>query len=614
MGRGSSMRKILFTGLWACFFSLPCFAQEEFPFLNSLTTSQVFTSTDIQNRYAFTLALDPKGYPWAVWIGYDGKDEDLFYSHWNGSEWTAEGRVAPDVSSLDKTPFILVDGKGMVWVAWSRWKRKLLNCNPSLPTPFRNSGRDPGPVEGTGCRAGSAIEKDIYVTYWEGFEWTPPQKVNSPRVTSNLSPQMVVDPQGKLWIFWSGFDGVDDDIYYSYWNGHTWQPEARINPDNTVPDVNPSAKVDESGVIWVTWNGFAGQGYRTYTSHWTSKGWSPPVVIANQSSITGNRRQVPNKLNFVRNETYIAFGDSITAGVGDEENLGGYPPRLETLLDQQVAPSAVLNEGYPGETTFQGVNRIDEVLQQDQGRYILLMEGTNDIYLHYSTSSIVFNLGTMVDKSRAFGTIPVLATIIPLRNLPGDPMVDPGNIETMDLNDQIRQLAQDRGVILVDQFQAFSTYPDYRDTLYADFHHPNGQGYDLMAETWFNGVLGIRVDGSVFLIQNAANFPIFGLLQTYLDLSITAGTLDLYVSLSTPTGTVYYLVGPNKLGAPNTIVPLRTGLTVQETERLIMSYLFKGREPPGIYTWTAMLVLPGTYVGNIYNWVSSSSVSFSFVP
>jgi hypothetical protein len=135
-----------------------------------------------------------------------------------------------------------------------------------------------------------------------------------------------------------------------------------------------------------------------------------------------------------------------------------------------------------------------------------------------------------------------------------------------------------------------------------------------MAETWFNGVLGIRVEGSVSLIQNAANFPIFGLLQTYLDLSITAGALDLYISLSTPKGTVYYLVEPNKLGAPNTIVPLRTGLTVQETEKLIMGYLFKGREPPGIYTWTAMLVLPGTDVENIYNWVSSSSVSFSFTP
>lgn len=572
------------------------------------------TSTDIQNRYALTMASDLKGNPWAVWVGYDGEDEDLFYSHWNGSEWTVESKIAPDATSLDKTPSMLVDNKGTIWVAWTRWKKRLLSCSPPQLAPLRNLRRDLKPGEGRECRAGPSIEKDIYVTRWEDSGWIPPQKVNSPQITSNLSPQMVVDPQEVVWIFWSGFDGVDEDIYYSYWNGQGWQPEARVNPDNMVPDVNPSAKVDESGIIWVTWKGFDGQGYRTYSNHWTSRGWSPPVMIDPQLPSAGNRQQTFKNLNSIRNETYIAFGDSITAGVGDEEDLGGYPFRLETLLDQQVTPSTVLNEGYPGETTFQGVNRIDGVLQQDQARYILLMEGTNDIYLHYSTESIAFNLGVMIDKSRAFGTLPVLATIIPLRNLPGDPMVDPGNLATMDLNDRIRQLAQDKGVTLVDQFQAFSNYPDYRYTLYSDFHHPNGQGYDLMAETWFNGVLGIRVEGSVSLIQNAINFPVFGLLQTYLDLSITAGTLDLYVRLLTPKGTVHYLVKPNKLGAPNTVIPLGTGLTVQETEKLIMGYLFKGTEPPGIYTWTAMLVLPGTDVENIYNWVSSSSVSFSFTP
>jgi lysophospholipase L1-like esterase len=610
------MQRILLAGLCAWFFSLSCLAQEEFPFLNSSrgTVYRAPTSTDIQNRYALTMASDLKGNPWAVWVGYDGEDEDLFYSHWNGSEWTVESKIAPDATSLDKTPSMLVDNKGTIWVAWTRWKKRLLSCSPPQLAPLRNLRRDLKPGEGRECRAGPSIEKDIYVTRWEDSGWIPPQKVNSPQITSNLSPQMVVDPQEVVWIFWSGFDGVDEDIYYSYWNGQGWQPEARVNPDNMVPDVNPSAKVDESGIIWVTWKGFDGQGYRTYSNHWTSRGWSPPVMIDPQLPSAGNRQQTFKNLNSIRNETYIAFGDSITAGVGDEEDLGGYPFRLETLLDQQVTPSTVLNEGYPGETTFQGVNRIDGVLQQDQARYILLMEGTNDIYLHYSTESIAFNLGVMIDKSRAFGTLPVLATIIPLRNLPGDPMVDPGNLATMDLNDRIRQLAQDKGVTLVDQFQAFSNYPDYRYTLYSDFHHPNGQGYDLMAETWFNGVLGIRVEGSVSLIQNAINFPVFGLLQTYLDLSITAGTLDLYVRLLTPKGTVHYLVKPNKLGAPNTVIPLGTGLTVQETEKLIMGYLFKGTEPPGIYTWTAMLVLPGTDVENIYNWVSSSSVSFSFTP
>jgi len=666
-------------------------------------------------QYAPSVALDPAGYPWVVWVGYDGTDEDLFYSRWTGSQWTPESKISSDPSSLDKTPSLVIDPQGTAWVTWTRWR------------------------EG---------QKDIYIAHWTGSRWTLPQKVNSPRVTSNLSPQIVLDHQDRPWIFWAGFDGTDDDIYYSYWNGQGWQPEARVNFNDTVPDVTPSATVDETGTIWVAWSGFDGETYRIYFSYWTLAGWAPEALVTSRrddpsgppsssetspsisagfskypllawSSAEGPQRKIslsrwdgslwsqPFELrtnnstgpsptessypsyaespivcslssrqaivlwsathveadlrststpslharfleldslrsplfndqppatpnggrqttnnapkamsngSFLDNEGYIAFGDSITAGDGDEENLGGYPPRLESLLDQQVAPSTVLNEGVPGETTSQGVGRIRQVLQQDQARYVLLMEGTNDIFLKVSTGTIIFNLSTMVDRSLSFGTIPLLATIIPLRNLPGDPPTDPGNVATQDLNEEIRQLAQDKGIVLVDQFQAFSDYPNYQTALYADRHHPNARGYDLMAQTWFNRVLEARVDGSVSVLLNRNSFFSLSVLETWVSLSVTAGALDFYLRLATPEGTLFYLTRPNRLGAPNTVLPLKTGLFLQEAVNLAVLYLFKGTEPPGTYTWTAILSLPGSDIGNPNNWVSSYSVSFAFAP
>ena len=53
-------------------------------------------------------------------------------------------------------------------------------------------------------------------------------------------------------------------------------------------------------------------------------------------------------------QRYIAFGDSITEGVGDTKKLGGYPARLQTLLTERGQNALVINSGLPGETTAGG--------------------------------------------------------------------------------------------------------------------------------------------------------------------------------------------------------------------------------------------------------------------
>ena len=78
--------------------------------------------------------------------------------------------------------------------------------------------------------------------------------------------------------------------------------------------------------------------------------------------------------------TYIAFGDSITAGTGDDpaRTEPGYPPRLQQLLVNAGRSAVVVNKGLPSEKTPQGLTRIDSVLDRG-GDVLLLMEGSNDI-------------------------------------------------------------------------------------------------------------------------------------------------------------------------------------------------------------------------------------------
>lgn len=184
-----------------------------------------------------------------------------------------------------------------------------------------------------------------------------------------------------------------------------------------------------------------------------------------------------------------AFGDSITAGVGDDPGRDepGYPTRLEALVPGLV----VDNRGVGGERTPEGLARIDEVIAEP-GDCLLLMEGTNDISRGISAETTLFNLDAMASRAAAAGRAPYHATLIPrLRNA----RFDPNNVENQDLAQGVRRLAASEGRPVVDPFEAFGT----RARLFAEFYyageedpvgHPNGAGYDLLAGVFADAIGG----------------------------------------------------------------------------------------------------------------------------
>jgi acyl-CoA thioesterase-1 len=188
---------------------------------------------------------------------------------------------------------------------------------------------------------------------------------------------------------------------------------------------------------------------------------------------------------------YVAFGDSITEGVGDEEG-GGYPPRLEALLVARGMNADVRNRGLSGEDTAGGLTRIDSVLAQG-GDVLLLMEGTNDIPKNISIETSAFNLGEMARKAEQRGLDVIIGTIIPRSPFAH---VDRENHLTQQLNEAIRDLAGTTGRELADPFEEFVTTPDYFDQLYDDnpndpVGHPNARGADRLARIFLDVILGV---------------------------------------------------------------------------------------------------------------------------
>ena len=92
----------------------------------------------------------------------------------------------------------------------------------------------------------------------------------------------------------------------------------------------------------------------------------------------------------------VAFGDSLTAGVSGKS----YPESLQTLLDQSGYRYRVENQGVSGDTTTDGLARIDNVIATHPA-LVLLEFGGNDGLRGVPVDSTRDNLDQMIQHIQA---------------------------------------------------------------------------------------------------------------------------------------------------------------------------------------------------------------------
>ena len=102
-----------------------------------------------------------------------------------------------------------------------------------------------------------------------------------------------------------------------------------------------------------------------------------------------------------KNQTIVAFGDSLVAGNGSTPG-NDFVSLLEEKLDQQIE-----NLGVPGDTTEGGLERIEHVLDRDPGTVILLLGG-NDYLKRIPVEETEQNLAVMIEQFQESGAVVVL--------------------------------------------------------------------------------------------------------------------------------------------------------------------------------------------------------------
>ena len=109
-------------------------------------------------------------------------------------------------------------------------------------------------------------------------------------------------------------------------------------------------------------------------------------------------------------DVYAALGDSITAG----GNGGGdpYPPRLAAMTGKTV-----INHGVGGESTGGALARVGDILANDKPAALLILLGANDLIGNEGVDNAGANLRSIIQQAKANNTVPVVATLLPMRNV-----------------------------------------------------------------------------------------------------------------------------------------------------------------------------------------------------
>lgn len=196
----------------------------------------------------------------------------------------------------------------------------------------------------------------------------------------------------------------------------------------------------------------------------------------------------------------IAFGDSITYGVGDDtppgefiQSIGsigkprGWPKRLSATLGVSV-----LNAGSPGEQLVEdpeleetGVRRFPDVVVGSDADLVIIKEGANDAQREIPTAQLTTSLQKMLNVARADNKKVVLSTLAPptVQHAQDAPV-------SIEYSSAIRELAVLNNVPLADIERGFlQACPEISVCPYYNLPeglHPNTAGYDAIAQMYLD--------------------------------------------------------------------------------------------------------------------------------
>lgn len=179
------------------------------------------------------------------------------------------------------------------------------------------------------------------------------------------------------------------------------------------------------------------------------------------------------------NVTIAAFGDSITAGYAVRR---GFPSLWKERLAQKYPEARIemINSGVSGDTTHDGLARLDWAVLAYEPDLVTINFGINDCVMGLGLEEFESNLVEMIKRIRGGPNSEILLlSSEPLETSPYDKFV-------LDFYEAIRRVAGEMDVGFVDVYRAWMERVEAGTPLSSlilpGLDHPNEAGYGIIAD------------------------------------------------------------------------------------------------------------------------------------
>ena len=115
-------------------------------------------------------------------------------------------------------------------------------------------------------------------------EWEVPTQLTF-SLTNDSHPSLFVDSKGNIHLTWFGWDGNDNEIFYTYSVNGTFISVIKVT-NNDGNDQLPSLFLDSNGTAYIAWSGNENGNYDIYYSKYifiqneNEKWWLFPFILA----------------------------------------------------------------------------------------------------------------------------------------------------------------------------------------------------------------------------------------------------------------------------------------------------------------------------------------------
>lgn len=163
----------------------------------------------------------------------------------------------------------------------------------------------------------------------------------------------------------------------------------------------------------------------------------------------------------------ICFGDSLTYGYGVDKG-SDYPSLLARMINIPV-----INAGVDGDTSIEGLKRLNSDVLEKKPLLVIIEFGGNDFLKQVPISLTFSNINEMIDNVQAKGVMVALVDIS-------------AGMLFAEYRAQFHRIAKQKGAIFIPSIlEGIVTNPNLK----SDFLHPNSNGYNIIAQRVYRQII-----------------------------------------------------------------------------------------------------------------------------